>query len=148
MSTHHNGSLELLLVDDSDDDILMIREVLTEATQLNLKVVKDGEEAMAYVRREGKYRDARPPRLVLLDLRMPKKDGFAVLKEIKADPLLRHLPIVVLTTSSREEDVVRSYAAGTAAYITKPVGVTEWQQMARQFVAYWTQVVRLPAGAG
>ena len=148
MNTHDNGSLELLLVDDSDDDILMIREVFTEATRLNLKVVKDGEEAMAYVRREGKYRDARPPRLMLLDLRMPRKDGFAVLKEIKADPSLRHLPIVVLTTSSREEDVVRSYAAGTAACITKPVGVTEWQHMARQFVAYWTQVVRLPAGEG
>ena len=136
----------MLLVEDNDDDILMIREAFTDVKLLNMKVVKDGEEAMAWLRRKGKYQEARLPDLLLVDLKMPKKDGFEVLREIKADPALRHLPVIILTTSSRKEDVVRSYAAGTAAYITKPVGLRKWQEMARQFAAYWTQVARVPAG--
>lgn len=148
MNTQHGEPLELLLVEDNDDDILMVQETFAKLKLLTVKVVKDGEAAMAWLRREGKYRDARPPHLLLLDLKMPKKDGFEVLKEIKAAPSLRHLPVVILTTSSREEDVVRSYAEGTATYITKPVGLTKWQQMARQFAAYWTQVARVPAGEG
>jgi CheY-like chemotaxis protein len=148
VSPHPSEPLELLLVDDCDDDVLMFQDALADAQRLRMTVVKDGEEALAYVQREGKYKDARPPSLLLLDIKMPKKDGLEVLKTIKENPSLSHLPIVVLTGSSREEDVARSYAAGAAAYITKPVGLTKWQEMVERFVVYWTQVVRVPAGRG
>ena len=100
--------IEILVVDDNDDDVLIIQEAFTQEKLVNiLQVVKDGEEALAYLRRQGTHHDASPPGLVLLDINMPKKDGLEVLKEIKQDPSLRHLPVVMLTTSSRSSLQVR-----------------------------------------
>jgi len=138
-------AIEILLAEDNDDDVVMIREAFEDANLANIvHVVNDGEEALEYLRRTGRYRGVRPPGLVLLDINMPKKDGFEVLDEIKADPQLRHLPVIVLTTSHREEDVVRSYSGGAATYVTKPIDFREFQQVVRQFELYWTLVARLP----
>jgi CheY-like chemotaxis protein len=138
--------VNILLAEDNDDDIVLARESFAQAKLTNeLHVVKDGEEAMAYLRQEGKYKDAVRPGLVLLDIKMPKMDGLEVLKEIKADPSLRHLPVVILTTSHREEDVVESYAGGACSYITKPVRFQEFVTVVQQFALYWTLVSRIPS---
>lgn len=137
--------IRILLADDNDDDILMIQKAFKNAKVLNgLNVVKDGEEAMAYLRREGKYKDALRPGLLLLDINMPKKDGWTVLKEVKADPELKSLPVIILTTSKQEEDVARSYAAGACSFISKPVGFQDFQQLVERFELYWLLVARVP----
>lgn len=139
-------SVEILLAEDNDDDILLIQESLADAKIFNvLNVVRDGEEAMAYLRREGEYQDAVMPGLLLLDINMPKKNGFEVLREIKADPALRHLPVVMLTTSQNETDVVRSYSEGACSYIMKPAQFEELRRVVKQFALYWALVVRIPA---
>ena len=108
--------MEILLVEDNEDDILLEQEALADVKLVNLmSVVRDGEEAMAYLRRQGQYRHAKLPGLILLDINMPKKNGFEVLKEIKADPELRHIPVVMLTTSDNERDIVKSYAKGACS---------------------------------
>ena len=141
-----NKPIEILLAEDNDDDILLIRESFAEAKIVNvLNIVKDGEEALAYLRREGEYKDAVMPGLLLLDINMPKKNGFEVLKEIKADPALRHLPVVMLTTSQNEADVVKSYSEGACSYIMKPARFEELGQVLRQFALYWTLVARIPS---
>ena len=115
-------SIEILLVEDSPTDRLMAQEALRTARLVNnLHCVDNGEEAMAFLRREGKYADAPKPGLILLDLNMPKMDGREVLCEIKADPVLKFIPVIVLTTSSDEKDVLRAYGAHANSYITKPV---------------------------
>ena len=137
--------IKILLAEDNEDDIFVIQKAFKEAKLLNMvSVVKDGEEVMAYLRRQGQYRDAEMPGLLILDIRMPKKDGFEVLKEVKADPALKHLPVVVLTTSKQEEDVVRSYETGACSFVTKPVGFAQFQEMVRQFELYWVLVARIP----
>ncbi len=137
--------IRILLAEDNDDDILMIQKAFKNVKVLNgLNVVRDGEEAMAYLRREGKYKDAERPGLLLLDINMPKKDGWTVLKELKADPELKSLPVIILTTSKQEEDVARSYSAGACSFITKPVGLQAFQQLAERFELYWVLVARLP----
>ena len=114
--------IDVLLVEDDPGDVLMTREAFEEHKLHNrLDVVTDGVEAMAYLRREGEYADAPRPDLVLLDLNLPRRDGREVLAEIKADPDLRHIPVVVLTTSKAEEDILRSYELHANAYVTKPV---------------------------
>jgi CheY-like chemotaxis protein len=139
-------SVDILLVEDNDDDIVLVQECFAEAKFANpLHVVKDGEEAMAYLRREGEYKDATMPGLLLLDINMPKKNGFEVLSEIKSDPALRHLPVIMLTTSQREEDVVKSYSEGACSYVTKPVEFREFVRVIRHFALYWTLVARIPA---
>ncbi len=141
-----NQSVEILLAEDNDDDILLIRESFAEAKLINdLHVVKDGEEALAYLRREGEYKDAVRPGIVLLDINMPKKNGFEVLREVKADPALRHLPVVMLTTSQNEADVVKSYSEGACSYIMKPVRFEELGRVVKQFALYWALVARIPA---
>ncbi len=138
-------SVEILLAEDNDDDIVLIRESFAQAKLINdLHVVKDGEEALAYLRREGEYKDAVRPGIVLLDINMPRKNGFEVLKEIKADPALRHLPVVMLTTSRSEADVVRSYSEGACSYIMKPVRFEEFVGVVTTFTLYWTLVARIP----
>ncbi len=140
-----NGTpLEILLVEDNGDDTLMVQEGFSGIKSVHIVVVRDGEEALAYLRKQGKYKNEKLPGLVLLDIRMPKKNGFEVLKEIKSDPELMAVPVVMLTTSSRPEDAIRSYAAGAASYIPKPTGFKEFQEMARQFSIYWKNVVYLP----
>jgi len=140
--------MELLLVEDNEDDILLEREALADAKLVNLMyVVRDGVEAMALLRREGKYQNAQVPGLILLDINMPRKNGFEVLKEIKADPALMHIPVVMLTTSENEADVVKSYAKGACSYITKPMDFDKFREVVKQFSLYWALVARIPRRA-
>lgn len=141
--------VEILLVEDNEDDIVILKEGFAEAKLINLvNQVRDGEEALAYLRRKGKYKDARRPGLILLDINMPKKDGFEVLEEMKADPALRRTPVVMLTVSDREEDVVKSFANGACSYIRKPVGFDKLREVLRVFEFYWTLVSRIPSVRG
>jgi CheY-like chemotaxis protein len=140
--------MEILLVEDNEDDILLEKEALADAKLVNLMyVVRDGDEAIAYLRRQGKYHDAQLPGLILLDINMPKKNGFEVLNEIKADPALMHIPVVMLTTSDSEADIVKSYAKGACSYITKPMDFDKFQEVVKQFALYWALVARIPARA-
>lgn len=139
-------SVEILLVEDNEDDVVIIQEVFADmrlATLIN--VVRDGEEALAYLQRQGKYKVVRMPDIVLLDINMPKKNGFEVLEAIKKDPGLQSLPVIMLTTSHREEDVVRSYAKGACSYIHKLVDLGQFKHCIKQFEHYWTGVSRIPS---
>jgi CheY-like chemotaxis protein len=109
-----------------------------------VNTVRDGEEALAYLGRKGKYKVARMPDLVLLDINMPKKNGFEVLEEMKQDPRWQSLPVIMLTTSHREEDVVRAYEKGACSYIHKLVDLDQFKQLIKQFEHYWTGVSRVP----
>jgi CheY-like chemotaxis protein len=138
--------MEILLVEDNEDDILLEQEALADAKLVNLMyVVRDGDEAIAYLRRQGKYHNAQVPGLILLDINMPKKNGFEVLNEIKADTALMHIPVVMLTTSDSEADIVKSYAKGACSYITKPMDFDKFQEVVKQFALYWALVARIPA---
>jgi CheY-like chemotaxis protein len=137
--------IEILMVDDSMGDIRLAQEALKEARVRNrLSVVHDGEEAMAFLRRQDGYADAPRPDLVLLDLNMPRMDGRAVLAEIKGDPALRSIPVVVLTTSEAEADIVRAYDLHANAYITKPVDLEAFLDAVKVVEEFWLTVVRLP----
>jgi CheY-like chemotaxis protein len=141
-----NQTVEILLVEDNEDDAVIIQEVFSDmrlATLIN--VVRDGEEALAYLRRNGKYKVVRMPDIVLLDINMPKKNGFEVLEEIKKDPRLQSLPVIMLTTSHREEDIVRSYAKGACSYIHKLVDLDQFKHLIMQFEHYWTGISRIPS---
>jgi CheY-like chemotaxis protein len=145
----NNHAVEVLLVEDNEDDVVIIQEAFAEARLVNvIKTVRDGEEAMAYLRRQGKHKTAGMPGLILLDINMPKQNGFEVLKEMKADPQLRSLPVVMLTTSDREEDIVRSYANGACSYIRKPVDFDQFAKVVKQFELYWTLISRIPSHKG
>jgi len=138
--------VEILLVEDNEDDALIIQEVFAEmrlATLIN--VVRDGEEALAYLQRKGQYRIVRMPDIVLLDINMPKMNGFEVLEGIKKDPRLQSLPVIMLTTSHREEDVVLSYAKGACSYIHKLVDLDQFKHCIKQFEHYWTGISRIPS---
>jgi two-component system, chemotaxis family, response regulator Rcp1 len=136
---------EILLVEDSPTDAMMTEEALEQAHLLNkLHVVEDGVAAMAFLRRQGKYADAPRPDLILLDLNLPRKDGREVLAEIKADERLKRIPVVVLTTSSAEEDILKAYGLHANCFITKPVGFVNFAQMIRDTGKFWFQVVTLP----
>ena len=138
--------MQILLVEDNEDDILLEEEAIADAKLVNLMcVVRDGEEAMVYLRRQGKYQNAEMPGLILLDINMPKKNGFEVLNEIKADPALMHIPVVMLTTSDSEADIVKSYAKGACSYITKPMDFDKLRDVVRQFALYWALVTRIPS---
>jgi CheY-like chemotaxis protein len=140
--------INILLAEDNEDDVLMIQEAFNEANLANIiHVVSDGEQALRYLRRQPPYENARAPGLVLLDINMPRKDGFEVLEEVKTDPRLRHLPVIMLTTSHREEDVVRSYSRGACSYVTKPIDFKQFQEVVRQFGLYWSIVARVPAAS-
>jgi CheY-like chemotaxis protein len=137
--------VEILLVEDNEDDVVIIQEVFADVVLGTLiNVVRDGEEALAYLQRKGKYKVARMPEIVLLDINMPKKNGFEVLEAMKKDPRLQSLPVIMLTTSHREEDVVRSYATGACSYIHKLIDLDEFKQLIKQFEHYWTSVSRIP----
>lgn len=139
--------VEILLVEDSPTDALLAREALEYAKVCNrLHVVTDGAEAIAFVRRQGRYADAPRPDLILLDLNLPKKDGREVLKEIKSDEQLRIIPVVVLTTSSAEADVVQSYDLHANCYIVKPVDFEKFAAVVRTLECFWFAVVTLPRG--
>jgi CheY-like chemotaxis protein len=137
--------IEVLLVEDDEGDVLMTREALAEGKVINrLNVVNDGVEAVEYLRRDGKYVDASRPDLILLDLNLPKKDGRQVLEEVKADDSLRRIPVIVLTTSAADEDVLRSYDLHANAYVTKPVDFDRFVEVIRQIDDFFISVVRLP----
>lgn len=139
------NAIDVLLVDDDPGDTLMIREAFAHNKVRNeLACVADGVEAMRYLRREGEYASAPRPDLILLDLNLPRKDGREVLAEIKSDPELATIPVVVLTTSHAEEDILRSYQLHANAYVTKPVDFERFIDVVRQIDEFFVTVVKLP----
>ena len=137
--------IEVLLVEDSPGDVRLTREAFKDAkVHINLHVAPDGTDAMAFLRQEGKHANVPRPDMILLDLNLPKKDGREVLAEIKEDPTLRTIPVVVLTTSSSEADVLRSYQLHANCYITKPVGLEGFLTVVKSIDSFWLSVVRLP----
>lgn len=141
--------IEILLVEDNPGDVRLTQEALREGkVKNNLHVARDGVEALAFLRREGVHKDAARPDLVLLDLNLPRKDGREVLAEIKADPALKMLPVVVLTTSSAENDIVNTYSLHANCYITKPVDLEQFVKVVKSIDDFWLTVVRLPSERG
>lgn len=137
--------IEVLLVEDSPADVRLTKEALKEEKlHINLHVVNDGVEAMAFLRREGKYANAIRPDLILLDLNLPKKDGREVLKEVKSDEKLKVIPVVVLTISKAEEDVAKSYNLHANCYITKPIDLNQFSKVVKTIQDFWLTIVKLP----
>lgn len=146
MTPSQGRPIEVLLVEDDPGDELMTREAFEEnKVRNNLHVARDGEEALDFLNHRGEYADAPRPDLVLLDLNLPKFDGRQVLAEIKADEDLRTIPVVVLTTSGAEEDILSSYQLHANAYVTKPVDFARFIQVVRQIDDFFVSVVQLPA---
>ena len=136
---------KILLVEDNSGDQRLTLEALRSANaQPELHMVPDGVEAMAYLRRQGKYAKERRPSIIILDLNLPKKDGREVLSEIKGDPDLRRIPVIVLTTSKAEEDVAKSYDVHANCYITKPVDLDQFFSVVKAIEHFWLTVVQLP----
>jgi CheY-like chemotaxis protein len=137
--------LEILLVEDDPADVELTQWSMKESKiATKLHVVEDGIEALDFLRRDGKYADAPRPDLILLDLNLPRMDGRTFLAEMRADDGLKSIPVVILTTSEAEEDVVKSYRLGANCYITKPVGLTEFTRVVNSIEEFWFTVVRLP----
>ena len=137
--------VEILLVEDSPGDVRLIVEASKENKLRNkLDVVEDGIEAMAFLRREGKYANASRPDLILLDLNLPRKDGRETLAEIKADENLRRIPVVILTTSKAEEDILKAYNLNANCYITKPIGLDQFIKVVKSIEDFWLSIVKLP----
>lgn len=137
--------IEILLVEDNPGDVRLMQEALKDAKVFNnLHVAKDGEEAMLYLKREGGYGGATRPDLIMLDLNLPRKDGREVLAEIKDDPELRRIPVVVITTSRAEEDIVKSYNLHANCYITKPVDLDQFIKVVQAIEDFWLTIVKLP----
>jgi CheY-like chemotaxis protein len=148
MNNKQRNPISLIIADDDQEDCLLAADALKEARLVNdLHIVADGEELLDYLCRQGKYTDKRispTPSLIMIDLNMPKKDGREAIKEIKSNPKLRHLPIVVLTTSKAEEDIYRSYELGVNSYITKPVTFEALVDVIQTIGKYWFEIVELP----
>jgi len=139
--------VEILLVEDNPGDVRLTLEVFKEAKLANkINAVEDGVEAMAYLRREGKYANAVRPDVILLDLNLPRMDGREVLKEIKRDEDFKSIPVVILTTSRAEEDILRSYNSHANCYITKPVDLGQFMKVVESIEDFWLTVVKLPQG--
>ncbi|NVJ00796.1 response regulator [Myxococcus sp. AM009] len=137
--------IEILLVEDNPGDVRLTIEAFKEGKVSNrLSVARDGVEALSFLRRQGAYADAARPDLILLDLNLPRKDGREVLAEIKVDPALRRIPVVVLTTSKAEEDILRTYDLHANCYIAKPVDLEQFISVVRSIDDFWLSVVRLP----
>ena len=152
MPDRQRKPVTILLADDDEEDRELTRDALLHARLANeLRFVVDGQDLMDYLRREGSYADrsvdAPRPGIILLDLNMPKKDGREALAEIKGDAALRHIPVVVLTTSNDEHDVFRTYDAGASGFITKPVTFAGLVEVMRTWTTYWFEMVELPNGA-
>jgi chemotaxis family two-component system response regulator Rcp1 len=137
--------VHILLVEDSPEDVLLTREALKDAKVANeLHVAEDGEQAMAFLRREGQYREAPRPDLVLLDLNLPRKHGREVLSEIKEDPSLRRVPVVILTTSTSDEDILTAYDRHVNAYVRKPVDLDRLVEVVLSIEHFWLGIISLP----
>jgi len=140
-------SIQILLVEDNPGDIRLTKEVLKDGEiKNNLSVVTDGEEAVLYLKKDGKYADSITPDLILLDLNLPKKDGREVLAEIKTDPKLKYIPVIVLTTSTAEQDIMNMYMHHANCYITKPVDFNQFVGVVKSIESFWLTTVKLPNG--
>jgi CheY-like chemotaxis protein len=148
MPNNRNTPIVILVAEDDAEDQMLVKEAMEESRLSNhIHFVSDGEELLAYLRHEGPYTDTRKyprPGLILLDLNMPRKDGREAMKEIKTDPKLRVIPIVVLTTSKAEEDILRTYDLGVNSFITKPVSFSSLVNVMRTLGKYWFEIVELP----
>jgi CheY-like chemotaxis protein len=146
MRRDNNGRpVEILLVEDNEGDIGLVEEVFEEGRiNNNLNITEDGEEAMEFLRKEGEFANSPRPDLILLDLNLPKKDGREVLEEIKEDENLRRIPVVVLTTSKAEKDILKSYDMHANSYITKPVDFDQFIKVIKSIEDFWLEVVKLP----
>ena len=141
--------IEILLVEDNPGDVRLTKEALNEGKVLNkLHLVEDGVEALAFLKREGRYADVSRPELILLDLNLPKKDGRDVLAEIKANGDLTRIPVVVLTTSDSEEDILKSYDLNANCYITKPVDLDQFISVVKSINEFWLSIVKQPGEVG
>jgi len=137
--------IEILLVEDNPADIRLAKEALKDGKVMNnLSVVTDGMEALNFVRQTGKYSDSPVPELILLDLNLPKKSGLEVLQAIKADPSIKRIPVVVLTTSKAEEDIVKSYNLNANCFITKPIDLKQFLDVVKTIEEFWLTIVSLP----
>lgn len=147
MSTEETGGpIEVLLVEDNPGDVRLTREALKDGkVRNNLTVMTDGVEALAYLRKEGKHAYAARPDVILLDLNLPKKDGRQVLAEIKADPNLRRIPVVILTTSQAEEDILKTYDLHANCFVTKPVDLEQFIKVVKSIEDFWLTVVKRPS---
>ena len=145
-NTQDSKPVEILLVEDNPGDIRLTQEAFKEGNINNqIHVTKDGNDALDFVYQRGEYTDAVRPDIILLDLNLPRKNGDEVLEEIKADPDLKQIPVVVLTTSAADEDILNSYKLHTNAYLTKPVDPDEFIDLIRSFEDFWLELVKLPA---
>ncbi|MCX6555880.1 MAG: response regulator [Candidatus Aminicenantes bacterium] len=149
MKQQDNSKLvDILLVEDNEGDARLAKEAMRDSKIRNtLHHVSDGEEAMAFLRKEGKYENVPRPDLVLLDLNLPKKDGRQVLAEIKNDDEFKRIPVVILTVSSAEEDILKSYNLHANCYITKPIDLSQFMKVVRSVEDFWLTIVKLPNGA-
>ena len=146
MTTGGTGTpIQILMVEDNPGDVELTREALTEAkVRNNLIVAEDGEEGLSILRREGRYEDERPPDFVLLDLNLPTIDGREVLSEIKSDPELRRIPVVILSSSQDREDILQTYDLRANAYVVKPVGLDEFMEVIKAVEGFWLSFAKLP----
>jgi len=145
MDIYTGQAIAILLVEDNPADVRLTQEAIKEGKVRNtMYAVNDGVEALAFLRRTGKYASAAIPDLILLDLNLPKKSGLEVLAEIKLDEELKHIPIVILTTSQAEEDIVRSYDLHANAYVTKPVNLQQFIDVVKSIEEFWLEIVKLP----
>ncbi len=136
---------QILLVEDNPGDVVLTQEALSEAKVANdVHVAVDGEEAMRFLRRGPGYEDAPRPDLILLDLNLPRKDGREVLADVKGDPELRRIPVIVLTTSAAEQDILHTYDLHANSYVTKPLDIGDFLEAVRQIEGFWLELVRLP----
>ena len=137
--------VDILLVEDNPGDVRLIREALRDGKLLNqLSTVSDGQQAMAFLRKQGSYARASQPDLILLDLNLPRKDGREVLAELKADLNFRRIPVVIVTSSAAEEDILRSYDMHANCYVTKPVGLEKFIAVVKSIEDFWVTIVKLP----
>ncbi len=151
MRTHEYRPITILMADDDEEDRVLTKEAMTDSRLANeMRFVVDGEDLMDYLRHRGAYadggREAPEPGIILLDLNMPRKDGREALGEIKSDPRLRRIPVVVMTTSKAEEDIMRSHDLGANSFITKPVTFGALVEVLQAFSRYWFEIVELPIG--
>ncbi|HUW50648.1 MAG TPA: response regulator [Sulfuricella sp.] len=141
--------VDILLVEDNPGDVRLTEEALKESKlAVSMRVARDGIEALAMLRGEGDYADQPQPDLILLDLNMPRMDGREVLRQIKSDDRLKHIPVVVLTTSEAEKDIIQAYGLHANCYITKPVELEEFMKIIQSIEGFWLTVVKLPDGLG
>jgi len=145
---HSENLIHIHMCDDDPDDRLLFKDAITEASLINdISFTEDGQQLIEFLTRQGDYKNIQQqdlPDIILLDLNMPRKDGREALKEIKDNPKLRHIPVVILTTSKHEEDVFKSYDLGANSYITKPVTFDKLVDLVKQLSTYWFKIVKLP----